>query len=275
MRRQPVTATLVALVATAAVTAAMAAGVPLVGGTRASTEGCRAAEPDSKDAERPLWVVLAGHNGSDADDVDAHLAHLRSVVVPAAAAVSARLVVALIEADSDREPRVVADVRVGASGPAADNDEVQRRAVEAATKKVDGCLSDALDEPAAPRSDPFGAVTWASTVMSTTPSSARHLVLLSDAVSTTASCNLSGRDLRPEARPALLAECTPGPADGLEGATAWLAGVGRGAGTDPAPGSIGEQALTPSVLIELWQEFFVAHGARLTRAGVTLLPGTG
>lgn len=273
-RRSVALAAAVSVVVGAAAVVAVVAKVPLVNGEVQSASGCRVAGPDPADARRPLWVVLAGHNGSDADDGPAHVEHLRSVVLPAAAAASARVIVALIEADSDREPRVVADLRFAASGPAADNPEVQRRAHDRASSSAVACLTASLAAPPAPRSDPFGAVAWASTVLSTTPAGRRHLVMLTDAVSTTANCNLSGRDLRPTARSSVLADCAPELSGGLAGATVWLAGVGLGAGTDPAPGA-SDQALTPEVLVELWRQFFTAHGAELTRAGVTLLPGSG
>ena len=268
-RRSTVVVGLIVAAAAALVLAGPLTGVQLV--KSEDTEGCRTSRPDSDDGRRPLWIVLVGRNGSDADDSDAHLAHLTDVVLPAAADVSARVLVGLIEDDSDRAPAIVADARLAARGPAADNPEVAQRQRAGAARAIANCVTRALGQPPASRSDPFGAVVWAASVFDTTPASSRHLTLLSDAIATTADgCNLTGRDLRPEARPRLLRDCVTGDVAGLRGATVWMAGPGRGRAAEESAAS----TATPDDVIGLWRALFDSVGAELTRAGVTLLPAS-
>lgn len=253
-----------AAVACLAAAGAAAAGLKLVNEPPTSDLGpCRTAPAADT---QPAYVVAIGTNASDARLVETHMRHLSEVVLPQAAADNARIVIGTISADSEREPRLVADVSLLATGDASDNPENQAMWAEQKTEEILACVRAAASGEAADRSDVFGALAWAANVLPLR-AEGRHVVLLSDDINTTAGCNLTGRDISAAGRQLVADECGTPDYRGLDGTDVWLGGVGLSGGGDATA------AVTPSTLTEFWTWFVTSHGGHVSRSGATLLPG--
>jgi hypothetical protein len=242
---------------------ATAAGMKLINKPPTSDGRCRTAPASPT---QPTYVIAIGTNASDAGLVDTHLRHLTEVVLPRAAADHARVVIGTISADSERKPTLVADVSLLASGDASDNPENQAAWASQKTSELVACArATTTTGEAANRSDVFGALAWASSVLPP-HADGRHVVLLSDDINTTEGCNLTGRDISKTGRQLVADDCGTADYSGLTDADVWLGGVGLSEGEDATTAS-----LTPSTLTEFWTWFVASHNGHVSRAGATLL----
>ncbi|MBV6509615.1 MAG: hypothetical protein JJLCMIEE_02710 [Acidimicrobiales bacterium] len=223
-------------------------------------------QTEAASASQGTVVVLIGTNASDATLEDIHLRHLQDVVLPDAARNGARVIEGTISNDSERDPTLVADISFMPTGEGSDNPENQVKWADDQKEMFLRCTRNGLVREPADRSDVFGAISWASSLL---PERAepRRIVVLSDAINTTEGCNLTGRDIVSSAgRAAVMADCGGSNFTGLAGTEIWLGGVGMSSGGD----STGTR--TPSQLEDFWSWFIAEHRGRVTRAGTTLLP---
>ena len=261
-----------ALVLAAALAAVVAFGdIPLVTGDEAEVQdGCRQVE-QAEIEDQAVFLTVIGDNQSDLDNQEVHLRHLEEVVLPAAGKAGARVVVGTISALSVGNPVVIADLSMAPTGDGADNPEVQADATTQTTRRVMACTRAALAAAAtsgkSPATDVFGAIEWASSVVPA-GSSTVQLSLLTDSINTASkACDFNQQRIGPEQWDHLFATCAKGDYTALRGSTVWLGGIGLDDG-DPDT----KQPATAD-LQALWMEFFARHGATVTKAGPTILPG--
>ena len=219
----------------------------------------------------PLRIVLAGVNTSDLANRKITEQHLEEVVLPEASTVGARVVVGTISANSSAEPDLVADLVLAATGDAADNPDNQAAAARKATDRIVSCTKTALDRAAATghrtATDIFGAVSWANSLIPPETKDVKVIVLSDDVNTSRKACDFNQQPIDPSSYDRIFATCAQGDYERLASAEVWLGGIGLDDGDATT-----KQPSTED-LTALWTAFFARHGAKVTNAGATLLPG--
>ena len=186
----------------------------------------------SPPAPRAAIEVLVGRSRSEVGDADRHLATIRTKVLPLAARLHAAILVNVLgdRSFAGAPPLVTgsyADVGRDAPGNPYVIAEDEQQVTAALMPAIDALVHGQVPSPA---SDVFGGFARVAADFAQYPRTTRRvLIVLGDAIDTTAGCVLRERQLDASHFPGILDGCTGGRPLDLTRVEIWMIGAGHAA----------------------------------------------
>lgn len=224
--------------------------------------GCSLISPPPPASDATI-IVLADRTPSGMASAEGQRRHIRDVVIPLATDSRAKVVLATIVDNARTDPDIRATVSFDTSS-AQGNPDTANDLIAAATTTLNHRL-DALftGDPKTKSSDVAGAVSWAAQTLANSRRAWHAIVVLSDATSTAAPCNMTL--LRPSVNlAAAIASCFPAGVPQFGGTQLFF----LGAGTDPT-GTLGPE--DAAGIEAFWQQVAAAGHGMIRAYGATVL----